>query len=470
MTFPFRLSHWSISTRLALWYGLSLLILLTVFVAVLYTSVHVGLHQGFEARLRADARSIRQHLQAHDALAGGRTRGTSLTHPGSIPAETLVRTIDAEGLVLESSIGADREVFAPQPPEERASALRAQTWQGRPAQTMYLPLAGTGTEARWLEVTKVESALHRQLHRLRWWLVLGIVLASGLAVGVGYGLARKALRPVAVLTDAANDMKDRPTGTLPTEFGTEDELSALADTFNDLVQRLRAMVARERRFRADAAHEMFTPLTAMQSEIDVTLRAERSTDTYRSTLETLREHTEELSAMLDRLMTLSRAEARDPGPAAASTDVASLVEERAGRLRSAAADRAITLDVAAADSAAAPIQADHLTLIVDHLLDNALKYTPDGGTVQVDVKSTDDAVVLKVSDIGIGFSPEAADRLFDRFHREPAAEDTASGGGLGLSIVQALVRSYRGSIEARSDGPGTGSTFEVKLPAAETAS
>ena len=124
----------------------------------------------------------------------------------------------------------------------------------------------------------------------------------------------------------------------------------------------------------------------------------------------------------------------------------------------------ISIEWTGATTAEAPIGPEDLDLIADHLLDNALKYTPDGGTVQVHVGQANGAVVFRVSDSGMGFAPEQADRLFDRFHRSSRAEQSAEGGGLGLSIVKAVVEQYAGTVRAESQGSGQGSTFEVRIP------
>lgn len=449
--------------RLALWYGLSLLILLTVFVAVLYTTVHFGLHRDFDRRLREEAQAMRQHLQAHpDVSHALSVSSTGLE--GSAASDTFVRTLDESGNVLRASAPRPGPSLAPDLPSTQSATMRRHSWNGRSARTLYVPLNGEPTSAQWLAVTKLDSALHRQLHRLRWLLVLGIFLGAGGAVAIGYGLARRALHPVAALTDAANEMKGRPTGTLPTDFGTEDELSDLAETFNDLFRRLRETIARERRFRADAAHKMFTPLTAIQNEIDVTLRTDRSASAYREALETVRTHTDELSSMLDQLMTLSRAEARERGPAEERIDVTQRVKQRAERARGKREGQNVSLSVEGEPPVRAAVREEHIEVIVDHLLDNALKYTPEGETVRVSVRQRGDTAVLRVADTGLGFDPDEADRLFDRFYRGAEADDTARGGGLGLSVVQALVHSYEGAVSARSDGPGEGSTFEVRLP------
>lgn len=456
------LSRLSISTRLALWYGLSLIILLSLFVVGLYTTVHVGLHRTFDQRLRHEAETARDHLRAHGPDAHALSLSPSQRAAG--PHKAFIRLIDGNGDVVSTSSSRGRGAFEPSLPATRTSEMRRHNWAGRAAQTLYLPVETAHSAARWVEVTKIESGLHRQLHELRWLLVLGILVGAAGAVGIGYGLARRALRPVAALTDAAQSMMDRPTGTLPTEFGVRDELTDLAETFNALFRRLRAMVRRERRFRADAAHKMFTPLTAIQNEIDVTLRSERSADAYRDTLDRVRNHTDELSAMLERLMTLSRAEGREEGPAATDLNVTERVRARADRVRARAKDRDVQLSVEGPEDVSLAIESEHLDTIVDALLDNALKYTRNGGRVHVSVHCEQNRVGLSVSDTGIGFDAEAADRLFDRFYRGEEAAEVARGGGLGLSVVQALVSSYRGTVRAQSDGEGAGSTFEVWFP------
>lgn len=455
-------SRLSISTRLTLWFGTSLLVLLTLFVAGLYMSVHLGLHDDLEERLREEAAAVRAHHEAH-GLDGGASSSTVPHDLQSTPG-TFVRLLGPEGDVVRASPSFQaRPPLSAQLPSSSRPSLQTRTWGGTSAQSLYVPVDHEAPTVAWLEVTKLQSPIHRQLHTLRWWLVLGIVVGVGVAVLVGYGLARRALRPVAALTAAANDMQDQPTGTLPTDFGVEDELTDLANTFNDLIGRLRTSLQRERRFRADAAHNMFTPLTAIQSELDVTLRKPRSESEYREALRTVQRHTETLSSLLDELMILSQIEARDDGPAPSCINVSQQVRARARRTRQTRAD---TASIAWRGTAGieAPISPDDLTLVVDHLLDNALKYTPDDGHVTVQVAEEAPCVVLRVSDSGIGFEAEDADRLFGRFYRTGAAEQHADGGGLGLPIVKAVAERYGGTVSARSPGPNEGSTFEVRFP------
>ncbi len=458
------LSRLSISTRLALWFGLSLLVLLSLFVAVLYVSVHLGLHQDLEARLHEEAAAVQAHLRTHGGAPPPRSSPPS-AHALQTAPGTFVRLLGPEGEVIQASPALQsRPTLSADLPGSRTSTLQTRTWGKTSAQSLYLPLENASRSASWLEVTKLQSPIHRQLHALRWWLMLGIVAGVGVAMLVGYGLARRALRPVASLTAAANEMQNRPSGSLPTEFGVEDELSDLAETFNNLLQRLRSALRRERRFRADAAHNMFTPLTAIQSELDVTLRNPRSESEYRKALRVVRQHTETLSSLLGELMTLSRLEAREDRPTPSPMDVGARVRDRVRRVESQADAKGISIEWNGSSKAEAPIDSEDLDLIADHLLDNALKYTPAEGTVQVHVSQEDGAVVFRVSDSGMGFEAEQGERLFDRFYRTSEAEQSADGGGLGLSIVKAVAEQYGGTVRAESPGPGRGSTFGVRLP------
>ena len=456
------LSRLSISTRLTLWFGTSLLVLLSLFVAGLYVSVHLGLHDDLEARLREEAAAVQAHLRAHSGASLSRSGAGS--HPVQAAPGTFVRLLGADGRVVQKSPSFQTRPSLPVDlPESAAATLHTRTWGGTAAKSLYVPLAPESPAVAWLEVTKLQSPIHRQLHALRWWLVLGIVGGVGMAMLVGYGLARRALRPVAALTTAAQKMQDEPTGTLPTDFGVEDELTDLADTFNGLIERLRASLQRERRFRADAAHNMFTPLTALQSELDVTLRHPRSETEYREALQTVQQHTETLSSLLEELMTLSRIEARSDRSSPDPINMSRQVKDRIRRAQRSHAEIA-SIGWEGEEDVEAPFSPDDLNLVIDHLLNNALKYTPAEGTVTVGVARGASEIVLRVSDSGMGFACEGADRLFERFYRTSAAEQRADGGGLGLSIVKAIAERYGGTVIAQSPGQGEGSIFEVRIP------
>ena len=463
----------SISTRLALWYGLSLLLLLSLFVAFLYTSFHLSLHQDFEAQLRHDEARLREAvrveagrpvLRANEAL-----RFVAYQTDGA--AGTYVRLLSPAGDVRYRSPNFEKHEKLPLSlPETRAPVDVGRVWEGVRARSRYAPLTDSeGQLVAWLEVTRLESALHRELHRLRWLLALGVLLGAAIAVGSGYYLARRALHPVAAITGAARKIEAEDLSRrLPADFGVRDELADLAETLNALLARLDASFERERRFRADAAHEMFTPISALQSEIDVALRKPREAAYYQETLGTLGKHVRRLSRIVEDLLRLSRAEAigRPETKGTNASEVARCLLKQFG---ASAEAQAVHLACDLASDVPAAVDPAHLEAILENLLDNAIKYTPPGGTVTVSAAVEGGEAVLRVADTGIGFTEKEAARLFDRFYRADAHPvQQVRGSGLGLSLAKAVVEVYGGGIAARSPGRGRGSTFEVHLPLVES--
>ncbi len=458
-----------ISLRLTFWYGLSLLILLSVFVVFLYTSFHVNLHRDFSDQMEQAERlllpAIQTEAETPTLVPSAAIR--SVTYQADGAGGTYVRVLSSGGQVLYRSPNfAEHKSFRPSLPATGTAFSYNHTWQGAPARSQYTPVRNASGEMRgWLEITRLESAIHRELHRLEWLLAVGIVLGVLLAIASGYGLARRALRPVAALTEAANqirvtDLKRR----LPADFGVRDELTDLADTFNAMLDRLQASFEREHRFRADAGHEMFTPLSAVQSEIDVALRRPREALYYEQTLQTVRDHTRRMSKILDGLLQLSRAEAIEQSHAG-TVNLSELARQRLHHFASHAVARQIELRHDIDQEAVVAAHAGDVETVLDNLLDNAIKYTLAGGAVCVSVRPEEEEVILTVTDSGIGFDETDRAHLFDRFYRsdKPAVQQ-ARGNGLGLAIVMAIVEGYSGRIEAHSEGLNQGSTFSVRLP------
>ncbi len=462
----------SLSARLALWYGLSMLILLSLFVAYLYTSFHVSLHRDFADRLR---RTERRLMPAVQAGAGASDFGRSIMpefaeapgpalYAGGTEA-TFVRLLSPEGRVLHRSSEA-LEGLRPRLPETAERTIVMRSWAGAPARTLYAPVRSSGGRlAGWLEITRLESGLHREMHRLAWLLAVGVVLGVGVAIASGYGLARRALGPVADVTRTANDIQ--ATGLqrrLPTASGVRDELSDLADAFNGMLSRLEASFQREQHFRADAAHQLMTPLAAVQAETEIGLRKERAAADYQRGLRAIQERTRHMAGLVEKLLTLSRAEALETS-GGLRIDLSRLAGERVEQAASRAEAQGILLEEDIAPGLAVRARVEDLEAILDNLLSNALKYTPEG-SVRVSLHATGGEAALRVTDTGIGFEGRGED-LFNRFHRGAApAVQKHAGTGLGLSIVRAVARAYGGSVSAHSKGEGRGSTFEVRLPRA----
>lgn len=474
---------WSISTRLTLWYGLTLLALLGLFAAFCYGTFHAGLHRDFDRHLQIKERELLS------GSGGGGARGRDAASPavlagriqsGTYRAEgvygTYARLLSPGGEVLQRSpnFAAHAASLPVRLPEQAGGAdARAKrisrTWEEKPARTHYVPLrAESGRLEGWLELTGFEWSLHQGLQRLAWVLALGVALSLFLALGGGYLLARRALRPVAALTDAAAGIgADRLDERLPVPSGPRDELAGLAETFNGMIDRLETSFEHERRFTANAAHELLTPLTTMQSEADVTLRREgRPAEAYRAALASVRTDARALAKAVRQLLALSRADRHHENTGAVDLRALARGQVEGFRDRAAAEDVALSFTGKAEDPVWARADAELLQEeVTGNLLGNALKYTPEGGRIEVEVARQDGAAYLRVCDTGVGFAPEEAERLFGRFYRSDApAVQAESGNGLGLAVARAAARASGGDVTARSEGPGRGSTFEVRLP------
>ena len=270
---------------------------------------------------------------------------------------------------------------------------------------------------------------------------------------------------MASLTRAANGIGPAERGArLPTEPGPSDELGDLAGAFNALLARLDGAFERERRFRADAAHELLTPVTAARSEIDVALRRERDPEGYREVLGRLDRHVDRMGGLVSDLLALSRAETSQT-PSDETVDLSALAARLAERLAPVADAKGVSLDHDLSPGVVAAADAADVELALENLLDNAVKYTPPGGRVTLRVQRDGGHAVALVADTGVGFSDAERERLFERFYRADAQEvQREVGSGLGLAIAQRLAERQGGRVTADSEGPGRGSTFVLRLP------
>jgi signal transduction histidine kinase len=446
----------SISTRLALWYGLSLMLLLGVFAAFLYTGFHLSLHRDFDTDLAREAQRLAAALPTDPPLTSFEQAAEASPYA--------VQLLDATGAVRFAN-GRLPGVSLPPPPDGEASFRTHDD-----VRTRYEPIRGGQGELRaWVAVAGVESGLHREMHRLRWLLVVGVVFGVAIAALSGYALASRALRPVAALTAAAGRIGPGERGArLPAEEGPGDELGDLADAFNALLARLDDAFERERRFRADAAHELLTPVTAARSEVDVVLRRDRDPEAYRKALRAIGGHVDRMTDLISGLLALSRAEAAGHGPVHVEpTELAAVARTLVERMKPVARSKGVELTLRLEGAGRTAVPRAPVETALENLINNALKYTLSGGKVDVVVRSEDGHAIASVTDTGVGFTEAERDRLFGRFYRADAPEVRRErGSGLGLAIAQRLVERYGGVLTAASPGPGQGSVFELRLPEA----
>jgi heavy metal sensor kinase len=300
-------------------------------------------------------------------------------------------------------------------------------------------------------------------------MLVAIPFGLAAAAGLAYLLARTALAPVDRLRETAERVTaDRLHERLPVP-NPDDELGRLAATVNAMIARLERSFAEVKRFTADASHELRTPLTAIRTEAEVALAGDPTRDELRGIIESMLEECGRMARLTDQLLTLARDDAGVVPRPLEQLSIAALAGEVVDTLRPLADAKGVSIafeDVHSHGTVAGdPVR---LRQVVVNLIDNAIKYTPPGGSVRVGTAEAGGAVRLTVADTGEGIPAEHLPRVFDRFYRVDKARSREQGGtGLGLSIVQSIATAHGGVVTLRS-GEGVGTTATVTLPLGRT--
>ena len=285
------------------------------------------------------------------------------------------------------------------------------------------------------------------------------------ASAVGYWLSRRALAPVDALTRAARNITGADPSSRLEKLDTGDELQRLAETLNEMLARIEAAFLRVTQFTADASHELRTPVSLIRTEAEIALRKPRGERDYREALQHILLEAERTSLLIERLLGLARADAAQETLDFQRVELRMIVVSACDDWRQITAQHDLRF------STKIPERDLHVTgdktamrRLLNILLDNAVKYTPAGGSIEVELEEKDESAVLLVRDNGIGINQQDLPRIFERFYRADKARSRASGGvGLGLAIAEWIVQQHRGSITVES-APGRGARFIVTLP------
>lgn len=491
-----------IRLQITLWYTCVCALLLLLVSVISYTNASASLYANINATLALRARQIAAGVSTRNGqlviqdISGalpGLGSSTASTGPvsndtdddsgspsrderdDSIPSVdtgTLVRILDGAGNLIYVSLAARKL-----PPSTSVAARETagipwfntvEVATGVRVELYNLPVSRDGLVYGLVQVGTSLKSTDQTLHSmmLGWLLTTPVVLLLG-ALG-SFWLAARAFIPVGRLTRMARqveagDLQQRVPVPRP-----HDELRELALTLNQMIARLDEAFSRQRRFVADASHELRTPVSAIRSMTDVALLHEKTPAEYVGVLWDVNAEAERLSRLISDLLALARAdEGQTP------------LERRPLRLDLIAADVAAVSTLLATEKSirltvetSGPVvvlgDADRLLQAVLNLLHNALTYTPaeSGGSVTVRVVAKGDMALLSISDTGIGIEPEHLPYIFERFYRaDPARIHSYGGSGLGLSIVNWVVGAHGGFVAVESQ-PGSGSTFTIRLPLA----
>ena len=451
-------SH-NVRLRLTVWYVVAMVAVLAVYAGAVYAFVSRSVSDSLDERLRADFFWAAATVdEAPDGLIMSTPQVDLL-----LEEEPWVQVRSDGGEVLLSNAEARRRPIAGTEALAAGGQDRIVSFDvGGVPMRVLSRRSYIGQRPVAVQVGRSEEPMWEQIRELLLVLVLGLPLAVGVAGLGGYALARRALAPIEQMTERARSITaERLSDRLPVKH-PDDEIGRLASVFNETLARLEASFAQMRQFTADVSHELRTPLTSIRSVGEVGLRGQRDEHAYRGIIESMLEEVDRLAGLVDRLLTLSRAET---GQAALSREIVhlqALAEEVAQHLGVLAEEKQqqITVERRAAPDALADKQVLRHALI--NLVDNAIKFSPPGGSVRIRISETASSAIFDVIDTGPGVPSGAHAHIFDRFYRADEG-DGVRGAGLGLSIAKGAVEANGGRLTLEASGP-SGSTFRITMP------
>ena len=307
----------------------------------------------------------------------------------------------------------------------------------------------------------------RDLRHIFYFSLPTMLLIAGIA---GLLLARKSLAPVAAMSAQAEQISANNLHERLQVRNQQDELGRLATVFNSLLARVNRSFDSLREFTADASHELRTPLAIIRGEADVALSQPRTPHEYQETIGIVRDEAKRLSRIVDDMLSLARADAGEHKLFCSQIYLNDLVEECCRAVQTLAVSKNIAVLFVHDEDIEFSGDEDLLRRMILNLLDNAIKYTPHGGIVRIDLADEIEQIQIRISDNGIGIPAEEAAHVFDRFYRVDKTRSRAEGGsGLGLPIVKWVAEAHQGNVTVESK-PGLGSKFIVNLPRIDPAS
>jgi signal transduction histidine kinase len=449
----------SIRARLAIWYAASVLLVFLVFAVALRSTVRAALRTEFTIGVRSSADAIQsffrlEHLEYRDVLA-------TITHISNevVFPDRIVEFVQPDGATA-FRVGPTLKMSG-----RGALNMPKESTLVAPIRSVELPLDATLAPGWRLHVYASAAPLERSLATIDAWLLFGIPVGFAVAGGMGWWLAGRTLRPVGAMAEAAVRMasdrrgESRSSGGVPQRLPIDnpsDELGRLGTRFNQLLDQVDGVLAQQRRFLADAAHELRTPVARMMGNVDLALLDPQDAVTQNGALQRVRGDLDRTARLVDELLQLARADAAgEVHPHAGYLD--DVVVDAVHAWQLAAERKGVTLTLCTIEEAAALIDPVYLDRMVGILLDNAIRYTQTRGTVEVRVSMSDDGAVLRVSDNGIGIADEDRTRVFERFYRGTGARVMSpDGSGLGLPIARWIAQAHGAALElAPRDGGGT---------------
>lgn len=454
------MAHVSIRVRLTLWYSLVLLAALTLFGLAIWLTARHSLRESLDATLLKQAKGVITVLRNEvDPAHPEQLKEELDEYADATPEGNLMEVRNSQGQrILLSKVVAPSQALGAQ------DVFGMQESGGASYRTYVTTSLVKGERFQILVAAPVRGTqvMLQQLRTLLMWTAPLVLLIASLG---GYWMSRRALAPVDEITLAARSIGIQNLSRRLTVPATGDELQRLSETWNDMLARLESAVKRLSQFTADASHELRTPIALIRTTAELTLRRERSVETYREALSEIVAESERTTRLVEDLLLLARADAGLPALPLANLELTPLVRDICEQEQVLAEARQLQIST---DLPEEPVfvkaNDTELRRLLRLLVDNAVKYTPAGGRITVSVGRDPAGATLAVQDTGIGIPDSALPHVFERFYRADDSRNRDTGGaGLGLSIAKWIAERHHASLEAESV-LGQGSTFRVRFP------
>ena len=456
MTLPIRL-------RLTAWYFAVLAVVLSAFGIIGYFAMRHSIRKTVDEELQVRAEGVHQLIEqtiqrgAKEDLPEGLREHTELRAGGA-----LLQVSDEQGNWLyRSTVMSDYGVPRPATIPKRATEFRGRDVPLR----IWSEKVSVGGQSYLIQSAFEMDDFYEALHHFALLLLISIPSLLVCAAAGGYWISTRALAPVDQITQTARTISAQNLSSRLVVPNTGDELQRLSETLNGMLERLEAAFKKITQFTADASHELRTPVAVMRTRAELSLRKARSADEYREVIAEVLTELEKTSGLIEQLMFLARADSGAETLHFAATNVAEVLREACHQGSALAEAKQIAFqEHIPGESMWIQADASSLRRLFLILIDNAVKYTPASGQIEVSLHRNDGYAVAEVRDTGIGIAEADLPNVFERFYRADKARTRESGGvGLGLSIGRWIAEVHSGTIEVHSS-PGRGSTFQIRLP------
>lgn len=460
----------SVRTRLTLWHAAILSLLLLSFSAAVYAIFLRNFMDRADSVLRSASDATRSILARELSESGiDELAARDTVRSLKIPNHTIA-IFDEHGEVLAESPPGVHEKF-PLPPPGSLSVQDARIYTsddpGDPGEQRRVVVSRVilppADRTYFIVITRSLTPLLGELAADRFILLAAVPAIVLIAAAAAWFLTRRSLAPVLAMSRQAQRIGTQNTDERLPVANARDELGLLAATFNGLLSRLAAALEGQRRFMADASHELRTPISVVRTTAAVNLaRTGRTEEEYRGALEIIESQSRRLSRMVEDMLNLARADSGSFTVRMRPFHLDEVLLETAQAAAVLAKEKEIRVEIG--DLTEAPFSGDEdlLRQMVLNLLDNAVKYTPARGRIRVALERLNESWLIRVEDNGQGIPEEARPHIFDRFYRVEA-QSKSVGAGLGLAIAQWIARLHGGMLELEHSGPD-GSTFLATLP------